>query len=170
MRVSELNHPKEFRVVTKKAAHPVEILRVDEIWRAEACQPCQKITQTNGRTDCPRAQPGTCKLSSNRIAGDPDERVVEEEKQAGEGDDTVPGGGSAGRRRCGQSHGKKAESLKDSPEHHDAAPAEQMAHHEHADADTDEADARLHDRVLESIADVNPRHDHEVRGVANQEP
>src|SRR6187402_2795080 len=101
----------------EKTAHPVEILRIDEIRRAEASQPCQEVAQTDRRTNRPRAQPGAGKLGGNGVASEPDKCVVKKEEEAGEGDDAVASGGGTGCRRSGQRHGEKAETLEDSPEH-----------------------------------------------------
>lgn len=151
-------------------AYPVEILRVDEVRREERRQPREEVAYTDSRPNGPGPQSRADEFRRRRIRRVAHERVIREEIDGGERDQAAPSGGRPGRHRCGNGEAEHRGALDDRAGHEDGAPAHDVAHQIHADVDADESQHGVHEGELEGLVDGEPGDDHEVRGVADDEP
>ena len=152
----------------RECTYQAEFGRVDEVRRAEAHEPREKVADRSGTADRPRSQPGAHDLGRDGIAGRADTAVVEELEQRDERGQQVRAhrkvvAGAGCNRGC-----QLADSTRCRPDDQDRAATHQVPDAIHPDVDADEPDARRHDRVFEGFGHTALLE--EVGLVRDQEP
>ncbi len=150
------------------STYQAELSRIDEVWRAEAHQPSEKVSNGSGTTDCPGSQPRAHNFRGHCIRSHSHTAVVKEFEQGDEcGEDVgtkcqvIAGTGSNGR-------GKLTETAAHRSDHENVSPTEQMSHREHSNIDPDESNAARHNCILESLRHSTLKQ--EICLICNQEP
>lgn len=109
-------------------SYPVHVLGVDEIGRAEAREPREEISKTDGGADRPRSEPCADHLRRGGVACVADEGVVATGIEGAEGDYTVSGSYSTGCDGRGDGEGEHHGALEGGARHEDGATTHHVPH------------------------------------------
>lgn len=148
--------------------YPVQILWVDEVWRAKAGQPGKEVAQSIATSNRPSTQARVHQLIGHRIRCDTDACIVEEHEERCEGDQDIAGGNRVRADARGNTTGQHAQPAGGRTKDDQRSSTNPALHGIDTAVNTYPPNAGVHDRVLKCIGDASNAE--EVGLVANKEP